>query len=72
MRQFPVVASILIHFGLVYALSPGHRDEHTIQWFEGTLELGEKGDGHSERTHFHQPKKTKKGRRGGSITRGGA
>ena len=60
MRHFPVLASILIHVGLVYALSPGHRDEHTIQWFEGSLELGEKGDGHSERTHFHQPKKAKK------------
>jgi TonB family protein len=58
--RHPLSVSLLIHAGLLRALSPGHDDQHGVQWFEGTLELGEAGDGHSEKLHFHrEPKKSR-------------
>jgi len=52
----PLLVSILVHLGLVLILSPGHDEEHTVQLFKGVIELGESGDGHAERPHYHPPK----------------
>jgi TonB family protein len=49
--------SVVIHLALIRLLSPGHDDEHTVQWFEGVIEIGEPGDGHAERLHYHSEKK---------------
>jgi len=59
-RFGPLALSVLTHILLIYSLSPGHHDDHSVLWFEGTLELGEAGDGHSERLHFHQEPSRKK------------
>ncbi len=52
----PLLVSILVHLGLVLILSPGHDEEHTVQLFKGVIELGESGDGHAERPHYHPPR----------------
>ncbi|MFN7685118.1 MAG: energy transducer TonB [Oligoflexia bacterium] len=45
----------MIHVALVFILGPGHEEEnHTVRWFDGTVELGEPGDGHHGSLHFHR------------------
>ena len=55
--RHPAVLSLALHLALLRLLSPGHDDEHTVQWFEGIIEIGEPGDGHAERLHYHSEKR---------------